>query len=735
MRTALKIIGFMAVCLGVASASMAYDPLQSQVKTKTTSFNGGLSTADTDGQKAFDTLDDKVPSGGAAPLNATFITQTANSTLSGEQALGSLATGLVKNTTSTGVLSIAAAGTDYQAPGNYITSLTGDGTASGPGASSLTLSNSGVSAGTYVFPSLTFDAKGRATSASVSSYWDISTGTLTVTDIETTPHRWPAAVLLPLIGDTPFYFGVNDDGGLDNDDVGEIGYGSLFSNTIIYLTNTSRLGVNDSTPDAYFDVDGIVPDAISATPGTDATRTFGVLGAVGGATSITTTGTGGIGGTIVVTGGAGGQAPSAATASTGGAGGGYTLTAGAGGAASVSGTGTNTGGQGGGILMNSGNGGAANGNTSGTNTSGAGGNFQIAAGNGGTASTGSGTLTSGNGGFVQIDGGAGGGGGTSGGTGGQVQIRGGNAGSTQGAAGGAVNLIGRAGTSTGSGGAGGSISLTAGNASGDGTASRGAGAITFTAGNSIAGGTAGPITATGGTGGVGSGSTGATGGVITLTPGPGGVGSSTGGVGGALVLNGGLGGDASTDGAGGVITFNVASTITRSEIARVNANGLGIDTANSSVLAYVGGTLNVTNTSQGNVGTGEDTLKLYTISANTINTDKQYIEVECWGTYAANGNNKTVKLKFGSTNIYDTGAIAANGGSWYVKGTIIRTGSATQIAVAHFSSSNSSVVAGSQTSSPTETLSGTVNVSCTGEATSNNDVVQLGMIIKWGPAV
>jgi hypothetical protein len=50
---------------------------------------------------------------GGAPNNATYIVQTADATLSNEQALGALATGIVKNTTTTGVLSIAAEGTDY----------------------------------------------------------------------------------------------------------------------------------------------------------------------------------------------------------------------------------------------------------------------------------------------------------------------------------------------------------------------------------------------------------------------------------------------------------------------------------------------------------------------------------------------------------------------------------------------------------------------------------------------
>lgn len=44
----------------------------------------------------------------AAPNNATYITQTANGELSAEQALSGLATGYVKNTTGTGVLSVQA---------------------------------------------------------------------------------------------------------------------------------------------------------------------------------------------------------------------------------------------------------------------------------------------------------------------------------------------------------------------------------------------------------------------------------------------------------------------------------------------------------------------------------------------------------------------------------------------------------------------------------------------------
>jgi hypothetical protein len=63
--------------------------------------------------------------------------------------------------------------TPYQPSGNYITALTGDGTASGPGSATFTLSNSGVIANTYgsnsQVPVITVDAKGRVTNVNNTS--------------------------------------------------------------------------------------------------------------------------------------------------------------------------------------------------------------------------------------------------------------------------------------------------------------------------------------------------------------------------------------------------------------------------------------------------------------------------------------------------------------------------------------------------------------------------------------
>ena len=62
-----------------------------------------------------------------APGDAKFLVQTANASLPNAQAMGALATGLVKNTTTTGVQSIGVAGTDYMLPitQQYATPTTG----------------------------------------------------------------------------------------------------------------------------------------------------------------------------------------------------------------------------------------------------------------------------------------------------------------------------------------------------------------------------------------------------------------------------------------------------------------------------------------------------------------------------------------------------------------------------------------------------------------------------------
>lgn len=78
-----------------------------------------------------------------APTDATFITQTASSSLSAEQATGALATGLVSNTTTTGVLSIYAGAT---CTNQALTAL------SAAGAATCSNITGSFLSGTFAFP-------------------------------------------------------------------------------------------------------------------------------------------------------------------------------------------------------------------------------------------------------------------------------------------------------------------------------------------------------------------------------------------------------------------------------------------------------------------------------------------------------------------------------------------------------------------------------------------------------
>ncbi|MCI0353076.1 MAG: hypothetical protein L0Z53_26955, partial [Acidobacteriales bacterium] len=176
------------------------------------------------------------------------------------------------------------------------------------------------------------------------------------------------------------------------------------------------------------------------------------------------------------------------------------------------------------------------------------------------------------------------------------------------------------------------------------------------------------------------------------------------------------------------------ATINDTDVVDINSGGvLGQRVGTSTTFARLGGSLVVNTTAVGNVGAGEDDLITFSVPANTLATNGDYLEARFFGTFAGNANNKRVRVKFGATTLFDATALAFNGADWSVTVTIVRTGATTQKATATFVSSSSLLVASTDYTTPAETLSGAVTIKCTGEATADNDIVQEGAAIKWLP--
>jgi hypothetical protein len=179
----------------------------------------------------------------------------------------------------------------------------------------------------------------------------------------------------------------------------------------------------------------------------------------------------------------------------------------------------------------------------------------------------------------------------------------------------------------------------------------------------------------------------------------------------------------------GSIGIGVTSPTRKFEVAGSVAIQAGTSTGQ---IARVGGVINTNTTTTGNVGTGEDTLFSYSVPANTLSTDKDTIYVTVSGTFAANVNNKTLRIRFGSSLIFTAPAFAESAGAdWTLRFEIIRTGAATQKCHITYISD---AVAYADYSTAAETLSGAVTLSVTGEATSNNDVVGEMFKVRWEPS-
>jgi len=177
----------------------------------------------------------------------------------------------------------------------------------------------------------------------------------------------------------------------------------------------------------------------------------------------------------------------------------------------------------------------------------------------------------------------------------------------------------------------------------------------------------------------------------------------------------------------GVNVIGSTSTLNKSKV------DLGTLAGTSTTYAKVGGIIDVNTTAVGNVLTGEDDLITFSVPANTMSTNGQSIYFEMSGTYAGNVGTKRVRIKYGATTMFDSTALAINGGKWTCWGRIIRTSAATQNFFGEFSTNNALLVSQSFEGAAAETLTGAVTLKSTGEATLTNDITHTNNIVRYDP--
>lgn len=126
--------------------------------------------------------------------------------------------------------------------------------------------------------------------------------------------------------------------------------------------------------------------------------------------------------------------------------------------------------------------------------------------------------------------------------------------------------------------------------------------------------------------------------------------------------------------------FNVIKT-TASDQVQVGDQVVDVivPAGNSTNTGKLGGTIDKQTTAVGNPGTtSEGDLMTTSLAANALNVNQKGGEWKLAGKFAANGNDKRLRIKFGSATIYDSGVITDNGTRWTAEVRFYRTASNAQ---------------------------------------------------------
>lgn len=123
-------------------------------------------------------------------------------------------------------------------------------------------------------------------------------------------------------------------------------------------------------------------------------------------------------------------------------------------------------------------------------------------------------------------------------------------------------------------------------------------------------------------------------------------------------------------------------------------------------------------------GAAETTLFTYTVDVGTLAKQNSSILIFACGTTAANANNKTLKMKFGGTTVFDSGAFAGNDIDWTLQAEIVRNGASAQAYWAQFFGS-ATLTSKISVGTAAENLAIANAITFTGQGTTSGDLSML----------
>lgn len=124
----------------------------------------------------------------------------------------------------------------------------------------------------------------------------------------------------------------------------------------------------------------------------------------------------------------------------------------------------------------------------------------------------------------------------------------------------------------------------------------------------------------------------------------------------------------------------------------------------------------------GNSAGAETTLSSIVVSQGTLAKSESSILLFACGKTGNNANTKTIKLKFGTTTVFDTTAVALNNADWTMQAEIVRTSDVSQVVWIQFFSVAPLAQKTTVTTASVD-LAQNQTISITGEGASASDVL------------